>query len=91
MKILLRLLFIVMTALSMVSCNDGYRSDCIETDPVCRETPPTKELCLAAFERWFYDKNSSSCRKVAYSGCSQKGFETKAECESCKCIVPETK
>jgi hypothetical protein len=76
----------------MVTCKDAGENDCIEIDStVCRQTPPTEELCLAAFERWFFDKNSSSCKKIGYSGCSQKGFETKEECESCKCTVTETK
>jgi len=55
------------------------------TTTVCSETPPTDEICAAYFTMWFYDKTTSSCKKIGYSGCSKKGFETQEECESCKC------
>lgn len=64
------------------SCKEECGSD---SNPICTETVPTDEACLAFFERWFFDSNSNACQKVGYSGCSQKGFETKDECESCKC------
>ena len=51
----------------------------------CNDTPPTEELCQAAFQRWFYNKNKNKCEQIGYSGCSQKGFETLEECEKCKC------
>ncbi|MGK7390259.1 MAG: BPTI/Kunitz-type proteinase inhibitor domain-containing protein [Candidatus Cyclobacteriaceae bacterium M2_1C_046] len=52
---------------------------------ICNETPPTDEICTAYFTMWFYDKTTSACNQIGYSGCSKKGFETKKECESCKC------
>ncbi|WP_207494083.1 BPTI/Kunitz-type proteinase inhibitor domain-containing protein [Aridibaculum aurantiacum] len=58
---------------------------CEPSDPVCADVVPTTELCAAHFTRWFYDKATNSCKQVGYSGCSAKGFATKAECETCKC------
>ena len=75
------LLIIALIAVLTISC----KKDCENTNPICSETVPTNELCQAYFTRWFYDKNSNSCKEVGYSGCSQKGFATKQECEECKC------
>jgi hypothetical protein len=58
--------------------------DC-STTATCSETPPTDEICAAYFTMWFYDQTKKSCKQIGYSGCSKKGFETKEECESCKC------
>ena len=71
------LLYFGFSALLLVACDKTVENS------RCLERPPENELCLAYFERWFYDKESQSCEKVAYSGCSEKGFETKAECEDC--------
>ncbi len=59
--------------------------DTAELNPVCQETVPTEELCLAVFNGWFFDVETQSCAEIGYSGCSQKGFETKEDCETCKC------
>ncbi len=67
--------------IGLISCN----KDCEVTNSVCNETPPTNELCHAAFDRWFYDKESNKCEQIGYSGCSLKGFATEQECEECKC------
>lgn len=40
-------------------------------------------VCQAAFESWFIDPQSGSCRKQGYSGCELKGFQRQAECEAC--------
>ena len=62
------------------------RKSCPETEiATCLDTAPTKELCQAYFERWFFNKKSNTCEMVAYSGCSQKGFETQLDCEACQC------
>jgi hypothetical protein len=58
--------------------------DCELTLDTCRETPPTED-CKASFDRWFYDESKNKCEQIGYSGCSQKGFATKTECEACKC------
>ncbi|MBX2965267.1 MAG: hypothetical protein KF845_03910 [Cyclobacteriaceae bacterium] len=54
------------------------------TITACNDTLPTTELCDAYYKTWFYDKTTSSCVQIEYSGCSMKGFETKEKCESCK-------
>lgn len=59
--------------------------DCELNLATCSETPPTNELCQAAFRRWFYNKEKNKCEQIGYSGCSQKGFATQQECEECKC------
>lgn len=71
-------LFIV---LSLSNC----KKECEPKAATCSEAPPTNELCLAYFSRWFYNSNTNKCELVGYSGCSQKGFETEQECEACLC------
>ncbi len=78
---------IIALALGILFCFTSCDKDnnCESTNAVCKETVPVGEACLAVFSRWFYDKNTNSCSEKSYSGCSQKGFATQAECESCKC------
>ena len=72
----------VLLLFNITSCN----KDCdTEQKPGCSDAVPTNEACLAYFERWFYNKNTNSCEKIGYSGCSQKGLATLQECEECKC------
>lgn len=59
--------------------------ECGVEDSVCLDKPAEDELCLAYFSRWFYDLGSNTCSEISYSGCSEKGFATKAECEACDC------
>ncbi len=68
---------------TLISCKND---DCVSEDPICSETPPTNEVCLAFFERWFYDSSSSSCEKIGYSGCEAYGFATESDCLACQCI-----
>jgi hypothetical protein len=75
---------VLMFLIGFSSCKKDI-SDCTPVNPVCAEIAPTNELCAAFFTRWFYDKSTNSCKEISYSGCSQKGFATKAECEACKC------
>jgi hypothetical protein len=80
MKKILALLLLLLTGLS--SCD----KDCVAIEKEgCKDTVPTDEVCQAAFSRWFYDSNENSCKLIGYSGCSLRGFETKQECEECKC------
>jgi hypothetical protein len=65
----------------IISCS----KDCEPKLDTCNETPPTDELCQAAFQRWFFNKEENKCEQIGYSGCSQKGFETLEECEQCEC------
>jgi hypothetical protein len=74
---IITLVFIV----SFVSC----KKDCETKNATCEETVPVNEACLAFFTRWFYDEASNKCEQIGYSGCSQKGFATKKECETCLC------
>lgn len=41
--------------------------------------------CEPLWNAWFYNADTKSCTQKAYSGCEYKGFETKEECEACKC------
>ena len=77
MKVL-RLLFIFL----ILSCI-GCKKDPLQ-DPRCKEIPEPDGLCQMAFESWFYDAKTNSCQKIFYSGCSEKGFPTKKECEQCQ-------
>lgn len=64
-------------------CKDPCR-DQYDNSGSCRDTVPTSELCQAAFQRWFYNPNHNNCELISYSGCSQKGFASKEDCEKCK-------
>ncbi len=76
------LIFSSFFLITFISCKDD---DCVLSDPICEETPPTNEVCLAFFERWFFDSSTSTCEKIGYSGCEDYGFSTKEECELCEC------
>ena len=80
-NIVLKLSFLIAFSTVITSCTKNCKSQ-IAT---CDEVPPTNELCEAYFKRWFYYKNSKDCIQIDYSGCSEKGFETKEECDKCKC------
>lgn len=79
MKFTLTVIFVAIVGL--MAC----KKDCNCQPAACSEVPPTDEACQAYFQRWFYDAASNSCTQIGYSGCSQKGFATQAECEACKC------
>lgn len=75
-------LLLFLTVAILFSCS----KKCDEVKPAaCSDVPPTNEACLAAFQRWFYQSGSSTCELVSYSGCGQYGFDTKEDCESCRC------
>lgn len=76
--ILASLLFLAMSSCTKNNCDNSAMA-------ACNDTPPTDELCQAAFSRWFFNQSQNKCELIGYSGCSQKGFETKQECEDCKC------
>ena len=65
------------------ACKDDC--DLAEINPACEDTISTDEICQAFFARWFYNSETESCAEFQYSGCSQKGFQTKEDCEACKC------
>jgi hypothetical protein len=51
----------------------------------CQEASATNEACHGYIQRWFYNTESNACNSIGYSGCSQYGFATQAECEACLC------
>ncbi|MBW8360342.1 MAG: BPTI/Kunitz domain-containing protein [Weeksellaceae bacterium] len=72
---------LLMLTAGLMNCS----RDCDNKPAICSEAPPTNELCAAAFNRWFYNQEKNKCELIAYSGCSERGFETEPECEACKC------
>lgn len=74
----------ILSLLIIICALSACKEDC-DLSTTCQEVPPTNEVCLAAFQSWFYDADTKSCEEIGYSGCSRKGFATKAECESCGC------
>jgi hypothetical protein len=81
MKKKLEIFCLLMLTLSFTHCT----KDCGLQDQTCFEVPPQQELCLAYFERWFYNSKNDRCEMIAYSGCSLKGFASKEECNFCAC------
>jgi len=78
---LLKLITFLVFTLAFMNCS----KDCETKIATCSETPPTDELCLAYFSRWFYNEDQNKCEEIPYSGCTQKGFATKVDCEQCEC------
>lgn len=75
----------LLAMISFASCekNESKTDNGKNVAAACADVPPTNEACLAQFNRWFYNSNSNTCELVSYSGCSEKGFETQAECVKC--------
>ena len=79
-------ILVVCMILFALSCNSEMEELNDDTqNPACTEVPATTEVCNAIWERWFYEEKTKSCNKVKYGGCAPYGFETKEECEECKC------
>jgi hypothetical protein len=72
---------LLLFALLLIQCT----KDCDFKLATCAEVPPSNELCQAFFNRWFYNSETNSCERIAYSGCSSKGFDTIEDCEACLC------
>lgn len=75
------LLMCMLLTVTQMAC----QKKCDNLPEACADRPPTDEACQAYFERWFYNKNQNRCELQAYSGCAAYGFESKSECEDCKC------
>lgn len=67
---------LILSSIGFISCKKQNSV----SNPTCKETPPTNELCEAAFQRWFYNPSTSTCQVISYSGCSMKGFASQGEC-----------
>lgn len=78
---LIRVVIFIYLSFNLVGCS----KDCESQSTTCSETPLTGEDCLAFFQRWFYNKETNTCERVGYSGCSLKGFDTEEECKECAC------
>jgi hypothetical protein len=59
--------------------------NCSFSNAKCSEQPPTDQTCQAYFESWIYNSQTKKCEWKGYSGCSAIGFESREECEECKC------
>jgi hypothetical protein len=84
-NICIRVCLLPMLLVGIIGSMSSCKKDCNPSNVVCTEKPPTNEACQATFQRWFFDEATNSCKQVSYSGCSQKGFATKEECEDCEC------
>ena len=75
---------LALLTISLIGFSACNKKVCQDPTGPCADTPPTNEACAAHFQRWFYNNNNNTCELISYSGCSQKGFETEAECvQSC--------
>jgi hypothetical protein len=77
----IKFLFVLAALAFLSACKDD---DCVQENK-CSDKPPTDELCLAAFQTWFYNPETSECEQKSYSGCNSYGFETEEECKKCDC------
>ena len=68
----------------LFSCNDCPGEDRPEA---CKDRTSDVPIgnCEPLWKSWFYDNKTNSCKEFTYSGCETRGFETKEECEACKC------
>lgn len=80
---MMKKLVIIALAIVAFSCDKTCKT--ASTDARCKETVPTNEMCQAYFQRWFFNAATNECELKAYSGCSEKGFATRGECETCGC------
>jgi hypothetical protein len=76
---------LIIVALAIVAFSCDKTCKITSTDARCKETVPTNEMCQAYFQRWFFNAATNECELKAYSGCSEKGFATQGECETCGC------
>ncbi len=78
---LTRLFILIVFTLAVSSC----AKECDKGIDICQDEVPNNEPCEAYYKRWFYNKKKNRCDEISYSGCTEKGFATKIECEQCEC------
>lgn len=73
---------LILALLSLFSCE----KECTTPKPSgCNDEASTGVTCMAYWESWLYNENTTSCEFTGYSGCNAIGFETKQACEECEC------
>ncbi len=72
---------IVLLSIVSVQCE----KDCIKSEKCNLE--PDGGMCMAAFRRYYYDKNEKKCKEFIWGGCGGAvPFETLEECKGgCQC------
>ncbi|XP_058033063.1 papilin-like [Ahaetulla prasina] len=70
-------------------CEGTCRREC-QTHDIC-QLPKEIGPCRASEPRWFYDKDTGTCRSFHYGGCEGNAnrFLTQEECER-RCVHPDT-
>uniref|UniRef100_A0A672H631 BPTI/Kunitz inhibitor domain-containing protein n=1 Tax=Salarias fasciatus TaxID=181472 RepID=A0A672H631_SALFA len=61
-------------------------AECSGVTGVCAE--PEAGPCRAAFQRWFYDRSTGSCRTFVYGGC--RGNKNNYPSEDSLCVVTDS-
>merc|ERR1712212_333771 len=97
-KMKLAVSLFVVSFLALVTTTQTENSDS-DGDPVLESDPCSAPMfggyCRAAFPRYYFDKNSMSCKKFIYGGCGGNGnnFREKSDClQACaQQIVEEVK
>lgn len=71
---------ILITLFTQVGCSE----DCIENSS-CNLEPETGP-CLAAFPKYYYDKEEGKCKEFIWGGCQGVvPFDTMEACKKCEC------
>jgi hypothetical protein len=72
---------ITILILSLIGCKE----DCIKSDNCSLE--PETGMCMAAFPRYYYDKEEKECKEFTWGGCGGVvPFDSLEECKSaCVC------
>ena len=83
--LLLKSLMLALLSASWMSSADGQQQPSPQARtlvPDLCDRPARTGRCAAYFERFYWDKGVSKCRKFIYGGCGNNGnnFETEEEC-----------
>lgn len=75
----MRLLFPLIVTALLAGCQSGTEAD--NTLPDACYQPPETGMCRAAFQRYYYDQESDSCKSFTWGGCKGSApFETQDAC-----------